>query len=257
MPFVDVPQHSHEWFDARLGRCTASMVIDAVSFLKRGAGKGGPTAARTNYLTRLVAERLTGLATDTYVSPAMQWGIDTEKHARAAYEVVSDNSVDLCGVCLHDSIENFAASPDGTIGEDGLVELKCPTSPKHLEYRLAGEIPEIYLPQCIAQLACTGRKWVDFVSFDPRFPPRLQVFIKRLERDEKQIAALEYGVIEFLAEVEGKVRELGGSVEDTSLPALGSGLKDKLRRSIEQEDVALILDEDIAWIQAKHAEPTV
>lgn len=243
MSFLKVKQHTPEWLDLRKGRCTASMVKDALSRLKKGEKKGGRTEASQDYMIDLVTERLTGFAVEHYVSAAMEWGIETEKYARAAYEVVTESDVELCGLALHDRIENFGASPDGLIGEDGLLEIKCPTTKVHLKYMLAGVVPEDYLPQVLAQLSCTGRKYVDFVSFDPRLPARHQIFIKRLERDEEQIAALEFGVIAFLAEVDAMVERLNGI----------NPLQEQLRKSVALEDEAMISDDDIEWAK-RHQE---
>lgn len=243
MSFLNYSQNSPEWLEARLGKCTASRVKDALSRLKRGEGKGSPTQASKDYLIELVTERLTGRASEHYVTPAMEWGIEAEKYAVAAYEVVSGNDTEKCGLAVHDGIVNFAASPDRTVGPDGLLETKCPTTAVHLEYLLAGEIPAEYTPQLLAQLSCTGRKYVDFVSFDPRLPARHQIFIKRLERDEAQIAALEFGVVEFLAEVDAMVNRLNGI----------NPLQEQLRKSVALEDEAMISDDDIEWAK-RHQE---
>lgn len=244
MPFLDAPQHSDEWWNARLGRATASRMADVMSFLTRKSKSGvaGDSSSKRNaYMMELVTERLTGCVTEHYVTPAMQHGIDTERHAVAAYEVVSENTTEKCGIAIHENIDGMAASPDRTVAEDGLLEAKCPTTAVHLSCLLSGNIPEIYIPQMVCQLACTGRKWVDFCSFDPRLPYRNQVFIRRMERDEKQIAELEYAAVEFLAEVNAKIQLLGGE----------NPLKEQLRRSVEREDEELARDVD--WIKAKHA----
>lgn len=209
MKMIDLKQGSAEWLQARVGKCTGSRVADALSFLKKGA----PSQKRKDYLTEVVTERLTGFAVDHYVSPAMDWGTDNEKYARAAYEVVSGNDVDIVGIAEHPTIADFSSSPDGYVGEDGIVELKCPNTTTHIGYLLANEVPEAYLFQCWAEMACSGRKWVDFVSFDPRLPPKNQIFIKRLERNKEMITMVEQGVVLFLSEVEAMVAQLGGPRE--------------------------------------------
>lgn len=204
MPLLNVQQNSPEWLQLRIGNCTASRVKDALDRLKNGQ----PSMRRKNYLTELVSERLTGFAAEHYVSPAMEHGIETERYARAAYEVVSGNDVELVGIATHPSIKRFSASPDGLLGKDGLLEIKCPTTTTHLEWMMDGIFPEEHLFQCFSQMCCAERQFLDFISFDPRLPARHQVFICRLERDEKAIAALEFGVVEFLAEVDAKVEAL-------------------------------------------------
>lgn len=201
---VDCEQRSAEWIALRVGKVTASRVCDVLSELK----KGGETAARRNYRTQVICERLTGLATDHYVTPEMQWGTETEPFARAAYEMERDREVDTVGFALHPSIEQFGASPDGLVGSDGLVEFKCPTTTTHIGYLLAKTVPEDYQPQMLAEMACTGRSWCDFVSFDPRLPKHLQLFVRRFERDDARILEMEQKVRFFLDEVENVLAEL-------------------------------------------------
>jgi len=152
--------------------------------------------------------RLTGNAPDTFTNAAMQWGTQTEPDARAAYEFMHDVDVELVGLVKHPTISGTHASPDGLIGRDGLVEIKCPNSATHIETLLGEEISGRYVTQMQWQMACTGRKWCDFVSFDPRLPASMQLFVKRIERDQKRIEELETLVREFLAELDGKVRAL-------------------------------------------------
>lgn len=198
---LKIDQQSPEWLDARLGKCTGSRVKDATSFLKNGKS----SAARDRYMIDVVCERLTRRSIEHYVTPAMEWGIETERWARAAYEVVTDNEVDLVGIALHPTIENFAASPDGFVGNDGITEFKCPITANHVAWMLSDEIPEDYLPQLLAELSCSGRSWVDFVSFDPRLPRPYQMFIKRLHRDDAQVSEMNGKVIDFLKEADDLV----------------------------------------------------
>lgn len=186
-------QRSDEWFAARLGFATASRMTDALA--------GPETAARRGYLIQLVTERLTGQQQDSFTSAAMQRGIDLEPTARMAYES-KNGFVDKTDFHKHPQIEWFGASPDGLVGEDGLVEIKCPNSTTHVDYLLSGKPPTKYVKQMLAQLACTGRKWVDFVSFDDRLPEHLQLFVVRFEPKPEEIAKLEEGVIKFLNDVE-------------------------------------------------------
>jgi putative phage-type endonuclease len=186
-------QRSDEWFAARLGFATASRMNDALA--------GSETAARRNYLIQLVTERLTGQQQDSFSSAAMQRGTDLEPVARMAYEA-TNGFVDKAGFYKHPSIEWFGASPDGLVGDDGLVEIKCPNSTTHVDYILSGKVPTKYQRQMLAQLACTGRKWCDFVSFDDRLPEHLQLFVVRFEPKPEEIDKLQEGVIKFLNDVQ-------------------------------------------------------
>jgi hypothetical protein len=138
----------------------------------------------------------------------MQWGTDTEPQARASYEFASANAVMECGFIDHPSIPNFGASPDGLISDVGLVEIKCPNSANHIETLLNGGIDGKYILQMQVQMACTDRKWCDFVSFDPRLPIDMQIFIQRVPRDDAEIAEIETEVSKFLAELEAKIEAL-------------------------------------------------
>lgn len=196
----EIIQGSPEWFAARAGKVTASRVADVLSKVKTGESAG-----RKNYKADLVVERLTGKKTEGFRSPPMDWGIENEPMARMAYEAATGNLVDLDGFVDHPTIEYFGCSPDGYVGEDGLVEIKCPNTATHLEYIEGDKPPSKYIPQMQAQMSVTGRKWCDFVSFDPRLPDDLQLFIVRLDRDDKYILAMEDEVQQFLNEVQEKV----------------------------------------------------
>jgi len=198
-----IEQRSPEWFQERLGKVTASRVADVIA-----KTKSGYSASRANYCAQLVAERLTGVAAESYTNGAMQWGVETEAEARTAYQFHADCDVSETGFHPHPSIEMSGASPDGLIGDDGLLECKCPNTSTHIETLLGGKVPEKYVTQIQWQLACTGRKWCDFVSYDPRLPERMKLFIHRVHRDETRIGELEGEVIGFLAEVDEKVKAL-------------------------------------------------
>jgi putative phage-type endonuclease len=198
-------QRTDEWFSARLGKVTASRVSDVVAKTKTGYG-----ATRGNYMSQLIVERLTGKQAESFSSSAMQWGTDTEPLARAAYETFKDVLVDEEGFVQHPTIEMAGASPDGLIGDDGLVEIKSPNTATHIETLIAKKADARYINQMQWQMACTGRKWCDFVSFDPRMPEDLQLFVTRVERDDEKIAELEAAVIEFLNEVDQKIATLKG-----------------------------------------------
>lgn len=204
-------QRTDEWFSARLGHVTASRVADVLSKIKTGE-----SSSRKNYRTELVVERLTNQKTESFVNNAMQRGVELEPLARAAYEVKTGNLVDQVGFVKHPKIEWFGCSPDGLVNDDGLIEIKIPTSATHLEYLEADQPPKKYIPQMMAQMACTGRKWCDFVSFDPRLPDGLQLFIVRVNADDKYILAMENEVTEFLAEVEATVASLNKRMEKSN-----------------------------------------
>lgn len=200
---TELIQGSPEWLQARLGRVTASRVADVIAKTKTGWG-----ASRANYAAQLVAERLTGEPGDTFTNAAMKWGVDTEPHARASYEFMHGHDVQLVGFVPHPRIEMAGASPDGLVGEDGLVEIKCPNTATQIETLLGGAIPGKYVAQMQFQMACTGRQWCDFVSFDPRLPESMRLFVRRLTQDEPYIAEIESAVTAFLAEIDDTIRRL-------------------------------------------------
>src|SRR6185369_15500125 len=185
-------QGSPEWFAERLGKVTASRVADVVARTKSGWG-----ASRANYMAELVAERLTGTNAEGYTNAAMQWGVDHESDARLAYELMAGATVEPAGFVPHPSIAESGASPDGYVGA-GLIEIKCPNTATHIETLLGQSVPGKYVTQIQWQLACTGLDWCDFVSFDPRMPGSMSLFIKRVHRDDKLIASLERDVVDFL-----------------------------------------------------------
>ena len=189
-------QRTDEWFEARLGKVTASK-MDAVT----SKGRSGESATRKAYKVQLLTERLTNQKTDTYINAAMQHGIDTEDEAKAAY-VLEHQSVEDVGFIDHPTIKMAGASPDGLVGDDGLIEIKCPQSHTHTEILLTKKIPSKWLKQMYFQMACTNRSWCDFVSYSPFFPEHLRLFVQRIEKDDKIIKELEDEVIEFLNEIE-------------------------------------------------------
>lgn len=196
-------QGTAEWFAERCGRVTASRVADVTAKTKTGW-----SASRANYAAQLIAERLTGVAAESYSNAAMQWGIETEPQAKAAYSFLSGNPVVDVGFVAHPSIAMSGASPDGLVGEDGLLEIKCPNTATHLDALLGAEIDGKYIKQMHWQMACTGRAWCDFVSFDPRLPVNLQCKIIRVNRDDELISSLEVDVAAFLEEISAKLERL-------------------------------------------------
>lgn len=200
---MNAPQGTAEWLAARVGCLTASAIADMIARTKTGWG-----ASRDNLRARLVAERMTGIPQETFTNAAMQWGTDHEPLARAAYEVRYGVMVDQTGLVMHPSIPFSGASPDGLIGKDGLIEIKCPNTATHIEYMLGGEPPKKYQPQMLWQMECTGREWCDFASFDPRMPEDLQLFVVRFQRDESRIAEMREEAVRFLNEVEEVINQL-------------------------------------------------
>jgi putative phage-type endonuclease len=196
-------QHSEEWHQARLGKVTASRVADVIA-----KTKSGYSASRANYMAELICERLTGQSAERYSNAAMQWGTETEPQARASYELVTGQTVVECGLSDHAAIQHFGASPDGLVGDHGLVEIKCPNSATHIETLLAKSIDGKYITQMQSQMACTGRLWCDFVSFDPRLPTEMQLIVQRVNRDDELIRSIQIEVGTFLGELAGKIERL-------------------------------------------------
>ncbi len=197
-------QGSDQWRQARLGRVTASRIADVIARTKSGYG-----ASRATYMGELIAERLTGVPQERYQNAAMEWGTQTEPEARAAYEFYRDIAVEEVGFLIHPTIDMAGASPDGLAGNLGLVEIKAPNTSTHIETLLSGSIPHRYFVQMQWQLACVpGREFCDFVSYDPRMPEELQLFVRRVHRSDECISELEEAVSEFLAELDEKIIRL-------------------------------------------------
>lgn len=201
-------QGTPEWFAARLGKATASKMADIVA-----KTKSGPSASRANYSAQLVAERLTGVPADSFTNGAMQWGTDHEAEARDAYRLHALVEIAEIGFVDHPTIAMSGASPDGLVGDDGLVEIKCPNTATHISTLLGKSVPAKYVYQIQWQLACTGRQWCDFVSYDPRLPETMRLFVARVERSDDVIAELEAEVTAFLAEVTETVGKLLAAYE--------------------------------------------
>lgn len=200
---IEIEQQSAEWFAIRAGKATASRIADIMA-----KTKSGPSASRANYAAQLIAERLTGKPAESYSNGAMQWGNEQEPHARRAYENKMGAFVEQVGFVVHPTIPDAGASPDGLLNDDGLIEIKCPNTATHIETLLAGDVDRKYMLQMQWQMACAGRMYCDFVSFDPRMPEPMQLFIKRVPRDNAVIAGLQVEVQDFLAEVAATVAEL-------------------------------------------------
>jgi putative phage-type endonuclease len=199
----DIEQRSPAWFAARLGKVTASRVADVIAKTKTGY-----SASRDNYMAQLICERLTGQQGESFTNSAMQHGVDTEPLARSAYEAFADLMVEEIGFVQHPKIEQAGASPDGLVGLFGMLEIKCPNTATHIDTLLTQSVPTKYITQMMWQMRCCERQWCDFVSFDPRLPQELQLFVKRVEFDPEYVAMLEKEVTQFLAELDTKVSKL-------------------------------------------------
>ena len=190
------------WWAARLGKVTASRVADVIAKTKTGYGAG-----RANYAADLVVERLTGQKASSFTNAAMEWGTEQEPYARAAYSAKTGILVEEVGFLDHPTVAMSGASPDG-LAEEGLVEIKCANTATHLEYIFDGKPPQKYVTQMQWQMACAGKPWCDFVSYDPRLPERLQLLVVRVPRDDDYIKMLEQEVTTFLQELDDKLNKL-------------------------------------------------
>lgn len=201
----DVVQGSEEWRMARLGKVTASRIGDVMA--KGQSGK--PSASRANYLAQLVTERLTGIPHEGFKNATMERGNEVEPEARAAYAFARavGTEVTECGFVPHPVIEWSGASPDGRVAK-GLVQIKCPFTSTHIAFIMSGKIDRAYLMQMQWEMACDGRQWCDFASYDPRLPEAMQLHVKTVERDEKLIEEITSEVIIFLNEVAATVDAL-------------------------------------------------
>ena len=201
-------QGTESWFADRLGKVTASRLADVLVKTKTGY-----SASRNNYMTQLVLERITQTKAESYSNAAMQWGTEQEPFARAAYEAHTGQMVEEVGFIPHPDIDAAGASPDGLVGDDGMVEIKCPSSSTALEVWLThsegcNPVESKYYAQMQWQMRCADRSWCDYVVFDPRMPAKAQLFIYRVERDADWLKVAEAEVVKFLAEVNAKVAAL-------------------------------------------------
>jgi len=216
-------QGSPEWFEARLGKITASRIGDVMAKGRSGA----PSATRAKYLAQVLLERLTGDAALSFRSAAMQWGNEQEDAARAAYELRTGNDVITTGFAVHPEIQGAGASADALVNDDGLLEIKCPESHTHLDTLTGAPIDRRYVLQMQWQMDCEQRDWCDFASFNPRFPPGLQLHVRRVDRDEALIAEIREAVWTGLAEITKRQKELLALMEDAipGLDDMGEGVQ--------------------------------
>ena len=192
-----IPSDSPAWLPSRIGCLTASRFADATARTKTGW-----STSRRKVMIELLADRMTGFAAEHYVTPAMQWGLEHEQAAWDLYEENTGILVASSGLFMHPQIPFFGATPDRLIGHEGLGESKCPTTTTHLTWLMNGVVPKEYQPQMLVQLACTGRKWVDFISYDPRVPPKQQLFVRRFAPAAEKVAEAEEQARVFLAELD-------------------------------------------------------
>lgn len=198
-----IEQGTPEWLAQRCGKVTASRVSDILAKTKTG-----PAASRANYMAQLIAERLTGTVAESYTNAAMQHGTDTEAEARNAYSFYQNVDVELVGFVDHPSIDMCGASPDGLVSGNGLVEIKCPNTATHIDTLLGGSVPSKYLHQMQWQMECTGRQWCDFVSYDPRLPEHMRLFVRRVELDTDGLRDTRAAILTFQDEIAAKIEAL-------------------------------------------------
>lgn len=196
-------QGTADWFEQRRGKVTASRIADLMA-----KTKSGYSTSRQNYLMQLLCERLTGKVEESYQSDAMKRGNELEGEARNWYQLETGEVVEQIGFIDHPRIAFAGASPDGLVGKDGLIEIKCPNTATHIGTLRTKQPSDRYTKQMQWQLAVTGRKWCDFVSFDNRLPDHLAFFCTRIPRDDSVIAEIEAEVTAFLTELDVLQAEL-------------------------------------------------
>ncbi len=201
---VELIQGSEDWKLARVGSLGASRLHEAIATVKSGY-----KSSRANLKAELVLERLTGRPAEKFITQAMQYGTMTEPEARSAYAFYADASVIEVGIVKHPTIDHSHASPDGLVGKDGLLEIKCPQPAAHLETIMGQTVPANHLTQVTWQMICTGRTWCDYVSYNSSFPEHMKLWIKRIMRPEDMVIdRLEKEVVLFLSEVDAAIADL-------------------------------------------------
>lgn len=204
---IECIQGSPVWLKARCGRITASRLCDVLATRKDGK----EAAKRRDYKMDLIAERLTGISEDNWVSADMDYGTENEPMARMAYELAFDVLVDQIGFAIHPALEYSGASPDALVGKDGVLEIKVPKTTTHLEWKMASVVPEEYVPQMIWEMVCTERFYADFLSYDPRIEdPALRAFCIRLDYDQELANKYTREVMKFNEEIEEAIDKLKG-----------------------------------------------
>jgi hypothetical protein len=245
-------QPTAEWLQSRVGRITASRVADVLNYLKPTKAmiekgiKPEEGSKRRDYRMELLCERLTAIPADHFVSKPMKFGADYEDDARRAYELKTEWMVDQTGFVLHPAFDFAGSSPDGLVGTEGGVEIKVPNTETHLEYLLADIVPEEYQPQMLFNMECCELAWMDFVSFDPRLPEPLRLFIKRLHYDEDRLNLINAEVADFSASIDAAIDGLRSRFGNFDLPA------QTIAKTQAPDDGMGITAEDIASAEAQY-----
>ena len=204
----EIIQGTDAWFAQRLGKVTSSKLADVIA-----KTKSGPSTSRANYMAQLICERLTGRREESYTNAAMEWGTATEPAARMAYEATTGNMVQEVGFVLHPVIGGFGGSPDGLIDDNGMVEIKCPNTATHIEWLRGKKVPTKHKAQIQGLMECCKRDWCDFISYDPRLPEHLQLFVVREKYDAEYCAMLTEEVRAFLSELDKMEIELAAPLK--------------------------------------------
>ena len=203
---LDVEQGTQQWKEARAGFVTASRLHDVLDIIKRGEG-----AERRKYRGEIVCEILSGQPYPQHITQEMRWGTEHEPEARGVYGLENDVIVDRVGFAIHPEIGRFGCSPDGFVGDRGMLQIKCPSTRTHLTWIREGRIPLEHASQLIGELSCNrDRDWIDFMSYDPRLPDPFRTFVRRFERAgrENLILGIESVVEQFNAEIDAEIEQL-------------------------------------------------
>jgi len=199
MKIYDFPQGSPEWFKIRCGIPTAS------NFDKLVTSEGKLSKQRQKYLYKVAGEYITGVPEETYQNAAMVRGVEMEAEARNLYQVINDVEVQQVGFCVGEPDIEYGCSPDGLVGDNGMIEIKCPSLAVHVGYLLDGKLPVDYVQQVQGELLVTGRDWNDFVSYYPGIKP----LIVRVQRDGEFIRALRIELKSFCKQLRETIKKLG------------------------------------------------
>ena len=233
--FVNCEQGTEEWLRSRLGKVTASKFKDVMT-----NGRGG-AASKTaeSYMMELIAEKLVQAPVNDFSSPAIKHGNDNEPHARSVYSWRTGSPVETVGFATHIEHPDVGASSDGLVGDEGIIEIKCPYNPtNHLHTLTSQCFPKQYEWQIQGQLWVLQRKWCDFVSFDPRMPESHMMVVIRVERDEEQIQALSERVLLFVDAMKKKEREIESA-------AMGMAYSSASWEEVEQVEKEIADDEGV------------
>lgn len=228
-------QQTQEWRDERAGKITASRIGDVMAKPRKGQPE---SIGRINYRAQLVCEILTGKAVEEqFESWDMRRGTKLEPTARTEYEIRAGVIVDTAGFTPHPTIPIAGASPDGLVGTSGLIQIKCVKTAKHLEWLMDKVVPTEHKPQMQFEMACTGREWSDFVSYEPNLPEQHQLFVARLRRDEVEIAKIENEVRKLNSEIDEIIAKLSVRLDEDLTPVLVESVRRIDADKAKQDDV--------------------